>query len=219
MSTLPANLPSIAGARLPVVYEAAKTALSECNRIDECKDWSDKAEALASYAKQAQDSELRKMADRIQARAHRRCGELLEEIEPAANQHTARGDAPPSRSAAAREAGLSRDQKRTALRVARIPSEEFEAAVESDDPPTVTELSERGKLAAPPIDLGGRDPSDVKLATDAIGWIRSSSEFCGRISQETVLRGLFPGERQKLQDNAATVCLWLRDLVARLEGK
>jgi hypothetical protein len=43
------------------------------------------------------------------------------------------------RFATAQEAGLSRHQTVTALRVARIPADEFEQAVESDDPPTVTE--------------------------------------------------------------------------------
>lgn len=68
-------------APLPAVYERAAQALSECTRIDECKDWADKAEALASYARQSKDDSLRKMADRIQARAIRRCGELLKEQE------------------------------------------------------------------------------------------------------------------------------------------
>ncbi len=38
---------------------------------------------MGSYARQAKDDSLRKMADRIQARAIRRCGELLRQIEPA----------------------------------------------------------------------------------------------------------------------------------------
>lgn len=71
------TLPSIIDARLPASYERAKQALVECSRIDECQEWADKAEALASYAKQAKDDQLRVMADRIQARAIRRCGELL----------------------------------------------------------------------------------------------------------------------------------------------
>jgi hypothetical protein len=93
-----------------------------------------------AYAKQAGDDSLRKMADRIQARAIQRCGELLRAIKPAKNQHAtngARGGEAPSRSQAARNAGLSRDQKRDALRVATGPREEFERLVESDDPPTV----------------------------------------------------------------------------------
>ena len=45
-------------ARLPVSYEAARTALANCAQVDECKDWADKALALASYAKQANDETL-----------------------------------------------------------------------------------------------------------------------------------------------------------------
>jgi hypothetical protein len=32
---------------------APSAALAECERIDECKDWANRADALASYAKQA----------------------------------------------------------------------------------------------------------------------------------------------------------------------
>lgn len=74
-----AALPATVGAKLPAVYERATQALAECTRIDECKDWADKAEALASYARQSKDDSLRKMADRIQARAIRRMGQLLAE--------------------------------------------------------------------------------------------------------------------------------------------
>ena len=83
VTTAPSNgggmisLSSNADVRLPVAYVNAKHALTECSRLDECKDWSDKAAALASYAKQANDDTLHKMAVRIQARAIRRCGELL----------------------------------------------------------------------------------------------------------------------------------------------
>ena len=71
------------GASLPATYSAARTALEQCVRVDECKGWADKAAALKSYAKQAQDDEMHKMAARIQGRAIRRVGELLREIEPA----------------------------------------------------------------------------------------------------------------------------------------
>lgn len=76
MTVLPAT-PSIANAQLPERYEAAKQALAECDHIDECKDWADKAAALGSYARQADDDTLHKTAIRIQTRAIRRCGELL----------------------------------------------------------------------------------------------------------------------------------------------
>jgi hypothetical protein len=37
-------------------YERAKAALAQCASIDECQKWANKAEALASYAKQAHDT-------------------------------------------------------------------------------------------------------------------------------------------------------------------
>src|SRR5947207_14702595 len=77
------DLPDIGAAQLPERYERAKTALAECARIDECKDWADKMAALASYAKQADDDDLQGLCVRIQGRAVRRCGELLQAFQTA----------------------------------------------------------------------------------------------------------------------------------------
>ena len=57
------------------------------------------------------------------------------------------GGRPPvgeTRTAVADAAGLSEHQRKTAARVANIPADEFEAAVESDNPPTIEDLAERG---------------------------------------------------------------------------
>ena len=114
------TLPSIKKASLPVNYEAAKTALAECTRLDECKEWADKAAALASYAKQSEDEGMFNMATRIRARAVKRCGDLLKEIEV---KHGQRSDlehrvaALPmleTRKSAAEEAGMSEWQQKTA---------------------------------------------------------------------------------------------------------
>jgi len=43
-----------------------------------------------------------------------------------------------NRTEAATQAGLSERQKVTALRVASVPESDFQQAVESDSPPTVT---------------------------------------------------------------------------------
>lgn len=63
--TLP-DLLSPATALLHATYERAKGALASCARIDECHDRADK---MASYAKQANDDELQEFCLRIQARA------------------------------------------------------------------------------------------------------------------------------------------------------
>lgn len=110
-------------------------------------------------------------AARIQARAIWRCGELLKEIEKqhGANQNIGDGDGPKvyTRKEAAEDAGLSERQQKTAVRVANVPKEEFEAQVESDSPPTVTALAEQGTRKLPSHDLEGIDPNLFKLATRA----------------------------------------------------
>jgi hypothetical protein len=165
---MPSNLPAIRNAQLPSAYVAAKTALTECARIDECKDWADKAAALASYAKQADDRALQEMAVKIRARAIDRVGALMREIESDEQaeqrkrenlRHGPRsigGGA--SRKQAALDAGLSRRQAETALQVNAVPRDEFEQLVEGGA--TVGELANRGKKAPPPKppDLDGRDP-------------------------------------------------------------
>jgi hypothetical protein len=150
------KLPSIANASLPVKYEAARVALLECDRVDECKDWADKSAALASYAKQSKDEELFRTSMRIKARAIRRCGELLREIEAKAHRGKKGGTVPDhlsKRKQAADEAGLSGRQAKDAIRVANVPEESFEEQVESDDPPTITALAEQGKRSLTPKEV------------------------------------------------------------------
>ena len=48
----------VAKARLPKSYREAKAALAKCESVDECAEWADKAAAIASYARQADDLEL-----------------------------------------------------------------------------------------------------------------------------------------------------------------
>ena len=78
---------------------------------------------------------------RIRARAIRRCGELLKEIEKkqaGRPEKISGGGAtnfqPSPRSEAAKNAGLSKDQAVRAVRVSNVPQETFLDQVESDDP-------------------------------------------------------------------------------------
>src|SRR6185312_6967855 len=93
------------------------------------------------------DTTLHNLALRIQQRAQRRLGELLKQI-PRADEATRFGQVgahpPVTRTQAAADAGLSEHQRKTALRIANVPEPDFEAAVESAKPPTVTEMALRG---------------------------------------------------------------------------
>lgn len=218
---LPANLP-IQEARLPAVYEAAKTALAECNAVDECVSWADKAEALASYARQIKDDELEANARRIKARAIRRCGELLREIEAGTNRYDysrGDGDGPPNRKSAGDKAGLSDRQRKTALRVANVADDEFENEVEADRPATVTELAERGTQSKPKplVDLQGRDPREFAMATQIDGALRELFRTLSNTDQRAVVRGLFHTEHAALRGHAIAISTWLERLIEELE--
>lgn len=81
----------------------------------------------------------RKMAERIQARAIRRYGELLKQIEPDKGGYHGNyahdgTDTRITRTEAATQAGISERQKVTAMRIANIPDPEFDALIESDSP-------------------------------------------------------------------------------------
>jgi len=229
MIRLPASQPSISLARLPINYEAAKKALAICERIDECLEWADRAAALASYAKQSQDETLLNTSMRIRARATRRCGELLQQIEPMSPSTSGRLNgkagpvaAPPSRTSAARDAGMSDRQKKTALRVATVPEAEFDRMVDADHPATVTELAGRGtkerpRPADPALDIGDIDPKDHLAATQALGTVGRLQDFANEHDPRSVVRGCKPHDRDRLLARVTDCLTWLTKLKKELE--
>jgi hypothetical protein len=207
-------------ARLPIVYEQARTAIAECEKIDECKDWADKAEALASYARQRDDDTLFNAAMRIKGRATRRCGELLKEIEPAPGKRT---DREPSagagtRSRAAVKAGLSTRQRVQALRVASVPEEDFEELVERERPATVTELAKRGTRSSS-AHLKGRDPKDFQASIRGEGALRAVVRAVEDLDPRAVARGALAPTRARMLAEARAAIEWLEGLVEVLEER
>lgn len=215
---------AIHDAPLPPTYERAKHALAECVRIDECKEWADKALAMRSYAKQASDDSLYKDALRVQAHAIRRCGELLLQIQdnnrgrPSAEIRDA-GVPNLTRKEAADEAGLSERQRKTAIRVARVPEAEFEEAIESAQPPTISELARKGTVAqsAPQFDLEGRAPGDFKLATKGMGILGDLAKYSQKTSAQRVAAGVLSHEVEGAVKDAEVVRAWLAEFVRNLQ--
>ena len=144
--SLPAEIAkSVPHAELPELYEAAKAALAACDRVDEIDDWADRAAALASYARQADDRELLNHATRIRDRAVRRLGQLLRKLDGRGRRKSGTPPTFASRGEAAESAGISRHKALTASRVASIPQDQFDALVESAQPPGASRLAEIGK--------------------------------------------------------------------------
>ncbi len=201
--------PQVSRAQLPATYQEAQKAITQCARIDECKDWSDKASALASYARQAKDHTLRLMAERIQARAVRRCGELLKQVpsgQGSRNQHgEVRGGAV-TRQKAALDAGMSERQKVTALRVAAPPAPTFESLVEDASPATVTQLAQLGRQTrGSPI---ARNMESVRAA-EARKLFGSFQEFCELNDPAELAKELQGQDVESLRKLVALVRTWI----------
>jgi hypothetical protein len=211
-------------APLPATYEAAQRALAECQRIDECRDWANKAHALASYARQAKDDSLRLTAIRIQNRAIRRAGELLKQIEPSKGGRpsvkTRDHDHPSSRTAAAEQAGLSTGQRKTALRIASVPAAEFEAAIESEIPPTVTQMATMGTVkhlepaAVAPQAVQPLTNDTGPAANAAVTLLRNLTTFCAIHDPAAIARAVHDPDFAR--GLVRTIDLWLDKFVTNL---
>ena len=196
---------------MPATYLAASKAIAECSRVDECKSWSDKAAALASYARQAKDLSLRVMAERIHARAVRRCGELLRQVpsgQGSKNQYGEVRDGTVTRRGAAREAGLSERQKVTALRVASVPGAEFEAPLERESPPTVTQLAELGKEIRAPQRLSIPRPDPLQAAR-ARRMFLSIRDFCHQNDPAELAASFTKQDEELLRSFVTFLDAWL----------
>lgn len=201
-------LPNPATANLPATYEHACSALAKCERLDECKDWADKAAALASYARQADDPTLERLAVRIKARAVRRCGDLLHTFDARGAHRKKDTSGHSSQHKAGTDAGLSERQIKTAVRVANVPQDVFDAEVEKEQPTTVQALAEMGTQERTKI-----APPGFQHGTYAIGRLKELAVFCGEHSPASIAEALYPHERSSTAANARIVYAWLGNLL------
>lgn len=119
-------------------YDAARCALQVASTVDEVKDIRDKSEAMAAYARQAQDTELLKWATEIKVRAERRAGQMLAEMPKASG---AKGNPGGQGAAVVRshdgtaqtltlaEMDISKNESSRWQKLAAVSDEQFESAV------------------------------------------------------------------------------------------
>jgi hypothetical protein len=223
MTTLPAL--STADARLPETYERAKAALADCNRIDECKDWADKAQALASYARQSDDDSLFTLARRIQARAIRRAGELLKQFDGRPANNPSGRSAPQTdgevglgrltQRDVAERAGMSERQQATAVRVASVSEADFNAAIEAEKPATVTALANMGKTKRAEPER----PAGFYEATHFLGALRRLDALTSEHDARLVASGIGAHERDEARSIVHRVDAWLDSFIVAMEHR
>jgi hypothetical protein len=157
------------------------------------------------------------MADRIHARAVRRCGELLKQVpsgQGAKNQHGELRGGAVTRQEAATDAGLSERQRITALRLASVPAPEFETLTESDSPPTVTQLAELGRQ--PRLQPQPAAHPDTVKAARARKMFWTIREFCQENGPAELAGAFASQDADLLRDFAAELRQWLDQFVAKL---
>ena len=132
----------ITGGRTPLVpveYEKALAALESCVHIDEAKYWSDKADALAAWAKIYRSNDAQRKAAALKLYAYRRMGEIAQELRPRKKFYPGRGSHGGPHSLLI-EAGLTPSQATQARRCAIETSEGFRKQIEKDHPPSPSQF-------------------------------------------------------------------------------
>jgi len=103
-----------------------KLAIATCSRVDELRDVQSKATALRAYYHQSRDVQSEMEAIRIRARADRRVGELLREVERA---QPGNPNFQSSHPATIADLGMTRSEASRAMQMAAVPEHQFEAAL------------------------------------------------------------------------------------------
>lgn len=124
---------------VPVEYETAVNALQACVTLDDAKIWSDKADALAAWAKIYRSDDAGRKARQLKLHAYRRMGALAEELRPQERKRRSDGkimgkkDGPAS---LLREQGLTSGKEFAATKLARLPEREFRGLLERERVPS-----------------------------------------------------------------------------------
>lgn len=143
-----------------VRYDEMCRVIATVTEVDEAKEIRDKAKALEVYAKQANNYAAENKAAEIRLRAERKCGELLAERQKATGADKGgrpdldgRRKLPSNPPKTLAEMGLTKDQSSKFQKMAEIPEEDFESAIQGAPArqlSTTAILQSHGKLPATP---------------------------------------------------------------------
>lgn len=203
----------IKSAKVPVIYEEAVRAIATCRTIDEGQYWSEKADALAAWAKIYRSKDAEVEARRLKLHAYRRMGELAEELRPN-NTYIpgVRGQKPGSASLLI-ESGLSKSQANLIKNVARVPKSKFDSLIESKKPPTPNQIKVFGLGLAGKVGPISSDSYRIFTNNQSAVGFRST---CRKYPAAELARGIDPGEVAKCKNLIAELQEWLDEFEQNL---
>lgn len=164
---------------VPVEYETAIKALAACRQIDDAKYWSDKASALAAWAKIYHSQQVAREAKLLKLHAYRHMAELAQEIKRQNGKGRIR--------TILEEKGLSVTEARQIDGVGRVPKAQFEAALASPRPPAPWAFSRGGEISQlKPLRsmhtfVKAADPVEIASLIDS----KARKTFCDMIEEIT----------------------------------
>lgn len=190
----------ITGGRTPLVpveYEAAVNALQACVTLDEAKYWNDKADVLAAWARIYHNDRAARCARALRLHAHRRMGELAEELRPTKKQKGFKGRQPGATSLLV-EMGIKQHDAQNMRNVAKADECTFLAAVNSSRPPSPHYFSIITQGSA----------SHAHKVLRARGYVQFKS-FCNQTDPVQFARGFDRAESEKVRSDVVALIEWL----------
>lgn len=195
---------------MPLVYEEAVTALNLCIVLDDAKEWSDKADALAAWARMYHHDEAGLAAKRLKLRAFLKMGELARELRPgkvgAVKGGPGRGTIPGPISLLL-ESGLKVHQANAVTAIAKIQKSTFEAIANSPRPPSPSALLT--KFSA------GTSSTWIKLSITA-GGLFPFRRFCKCNAAIELAAALTVDEASKAREAARDIAEWVDEFEQHL---
>jgi hypothetical protein len=110
-------------------YDAARFALQQAVEIDEVKDIRDKAQAMAAYAKQANDTKLIEWATEIKVRAERKAGQMLAEMPKNEGELNNSSWSHAATTTKLSDIGINKSQSSRWQKLAAVPDDQFEQSI------------------------------------------------------------------------------------------
>ena len=187
---------------VPVEYETACKALEACCTLEESKYWSDKADALAAWAKIFHDSKIERQAKILKLRAYARMGELARELYPKPVYNGNGGGCRGARTELAERAGMTLTAADIAIRLSRVPPEKRK------------EFESRPRIQSPSTAVNHATGPDNKAA-NALWALTSFASTCRSASPGEVKKYAATHLHCKLLENAEEVYDWLGLLLGK----
>lgn len=187
---------------VPIEYETAVNALQACITMDDAKYWSDKADALAAWARIYRSDDAGRKARQLKLHAFRRMGILAQELRPRGVHKPGGTGTRPGPVSLMVESGLSLHQAAAASAIAKISKRAFLKAVDSEHPPAPSSMLPKfaGDVSDSWKKLAGAHGGNTFIGFRA---------FCRANEAKPIAKGLAADEVAKVRGVLTEINEWL----------